>query len=219
MAEESKAPTTPVEVQAPKNTTNKLVIIIGAVTLVVFIIVVVIGAVMITQLRSTIHTIDAIKKVSQAQSTNQPAHYDTAGGGTGHEGTAAKPNAYIDLDTTTVNLKSENGVSSVLQLKMALTTADEKIADVIKKRLPEIRSRLIMLLSTYTSATLETEKGKQALSDNITIAINQILEPQSTNVQKAMRELQKPDPDSEVLRNIKMSLPVKDVLFSSFFIQ
>lgn len=88
----------------------------------------------------------------------------------------AKPPApekpiFLALEPLTVNLQSE-GRPRFLQIGMALRVPDEHTKAQIVEYMPELRSRLLMLLSNRTPDTLVTPEGKAKLAEEIRTALN-----------------------------------------------
>jgi flagellar FliL protein len=86
---------------------------------------------------------------------------------------AAEPEKpiFLMLEPLTVNLQSE-GRSRLLQIGMALRVPDEKTKAQIVEYMPELRSRLLMLLSNRTPDTLVTPEGKAKLAEEIRNTLN-----------------------------------------------
>ncbi|MGI9027037.1 MAG: flagellar basal body-associated protein FliL [Burkholderiaceae bacterium] len=78
------------------------------------------------------------------------------------EGT--KPPVFNTLEAFTVNLA---GGDHFLQLGIVLQLKDEETGEKVKTWMPQIRSRLLLLLSSKTAEDLETSKGKRALVEAI----------------------------------------------------
>ncbi len=111
-----------------------------------------------------------------------------AGGGAGawhflraptHASTASKtapprPVTYMSLDPFTVNLQSADA-ERYLQVGLALKLADPAYEDAIKARMPEIRNRVLLLLSGKRAADIATVEGKRKLSQEILAQIAQAI--------------------------------------------
>lgn len=82
----------------------------------------------------------------------------------GKKAESAKPPVFNTLETFTVNLA---GSDHFLQLGIVLQLKDEETVEKVKTWMPQIRSRLLLLLSSKSAEDLETSKGKQALVDAI----------------------------------------------------
>lgn len=95
--------------------------------------------------------------------------------------TAAPPAAqaeplYASMNTFTVSLKpTENESDRVLYLGLSIRVAEPQSLSVLKKYLPEYRSRLFMLLTHETYETLATDDGKRRLINSIQSELNKPL--------------------------------------------
>ncbi len=104
------------------------------------------------------------------------------------------PPVYFPIDPFTVNLQSDDG-ERYLHVGLTLQLADPKSADLLKEHMPEIRSRILLLLSNKHPADLATPEGKTALIKEIKSQIEAPFSPGGpTN-------------------------PVIDVLFTDFVVQ
>ncbi|WP_297448388.1 flagellar basal body-associated protein FliL [Ferrovum sp.] len=84
------------------------------------------------------------------------------------------PALFIPLDRFTVNLVQEQG-DQVMQLGITLKTYDPELEEKIKKEMPEIRSRLLELLSSKRASELQTLQGKKRLTAEILYLTNKIM--------------------------------------------
>ncbi|CAI0781476.1 flagellar basal body-associated protein FliL [Serratia liquefaciens] len=76
---------------------------------------------------------------------------------------AAAP-VFMPLDTFTVNLLTpDNNPDRVLYIGLTLRLPDESTRRQLNDFLPEVRSRLLMLLSRQEAGQLSSEQGKQQL--------------------------------------------------------
>lgn len=76
------------------------------------------------------------------------------------------------MDTFTVNLVNpDNDPDRVLYVGFTLRLPDEDTRRRLNDYLPEVRSRLLLLLSRQSAAQLATEQGKQALVEQIKQAL------------------------------------------------
>jgi flagellar protein FliL len=105
-----------------------------------------------------------------------------------------KPTTFMDLDVFTVNLQPEDG-DHYLQVGLTIKILQTKVGEEIKKQMPEVRNRLLLLLSGKKPSEISTADGKQQLSTEITHEIKESL-------------------DSEPMKE-----EIIDVLFTSFVIQ
>ncbi len=80
------------------------------------------------------------------------------------------PPTFVDLDTFTVNLQPQSeGV--FLQTTLVAKLKEPAAGDAIKARMPEIKDRVLMLLSSKSAADVSSPKGKQQLSKEVTSQI------------------------------------------------
>jgi flagellar FliL protein len=84
-----------------------------------------------------------------------------------------KPPLFVTLEPFTVNLQPESG-EQYLQVGLTLKVEEQAQIDLLKLHMPEVRSRLLMLLSSKKSSEISTPDGKRRLSDEI---IAQVREP------------------------------------------
>lgn len=96
----------------------------------------------------------------------------------------AKPPVFAPLDAFTVNLAGEEG-SQFLQVGLTLRVIDEPAVAALKLRMPEIRDRILLLLSAKKASDLLTLEGKRKLSNEIQSAVNAILVPSSAQAAAA----------------------------------
>lgn len=104
------------------------------------------------------------------------------------------PTAFKELDIFTVNLQPEDR-SQYLQLGLTVKIRDTDVAQEIDRQMPEIRNRILLLLTSKTANDISTLVGKQLLSSELAEEIRKSL-------------------DSETLRE-----EILEVLFTSFVIQ
>ncbi len=81
-----------------------------------------------------------------------------------------KPPAFVDLDTFTVNLQPQSE-GQFLQTTLVAKLKEPTAGDAIKARMPEIKDRVLLLLSSKSAADLGSLKGKQQLGKDITAQI------------------------------------------------
>lgn len=79
---------------------------------------------------------------------------------------APKPPVFVTLEPFTVNLQSEDA-DQYLQTQFSLQVTDEEQVEQIKLYMPQVRSRLLTLLSSRKASELNTPEGKQKLTDDI----------------------------------------------------
>ncbi len=92
---------------------------------------------------------------------------------------APKPEVHADpifiaLDTFTVNLQHEEA-DQYLQVNFSLKVLDPELVEKIKAVMPEIRSKLNLLLSSKRPSEIATVDGKKKLADEIAVETNKVL--------------------------------------------
>ncbi|TSA11720.1 MAG: flagellar basal body-associated protein FliL [Comamonadaceae bacterium] len=79
----------------------------------------------------------------------------------------AKPRTYVPLEPFTVNLQREDGQPPFLQIGLSLKLTDETLSAPVKLAMPEIRSRVLLLLMGKTASELSTPEGKKLLAEQL----------------------------------------------------
>jgi flagellar FliL protein len=105
-----------------------------------------------------------------------------------------KSPSFVPLESFTVNLQPENG-DQYLQVGLVLKVTESTTGDAVKLYMPEIRNRILLLLSSKKASEVSTVAGKQRLSAEI------------------MGEARQPIPSQEIQQGIV------GVFFTSFVIQ
>lgn len=97
--------------------------------------------------------------------------------GTKHEEKKEEPKhvpVFKALESFTVNLQREEG-DQYLQVGITLKLADAKAEELVNERLPEVRSRLLFLLSSKRPSELVPISGKKKLALDIAREVNTVL--------------------------------------------
>ena len=87
----------------------------------------------------------------------------------------AKPPVFVPLESFTVNLEHDDASSQYLQVGLSLKLTDETLVDAIKLHMPEIRNRVLLLLSSKKASEISTLAGKNELSAELKHAVAQSL--------------------------------------------
>ncbi|MCC7081946.1 MAG: flagellar basal body-associated protein FliL [Burkholderiales bacterium] len=103
------------------------------------------------------------------------------------ETVAPKPSIFLPLDQFTVNLQPEEG-QQFLQTALTLKVSEQDIADAIKAQMPEVRSRLLFLLSSKKPSQLSTLEGKNKLIEEITLEVEAVLPPVKPKAKKSKKD-------------------------------
>jgi flagellar FliL protein len=77
-----------------------------------------------------------------------------------------QPSVFLPLEQFTVNLQPEEG-QQFLQVAMTLRVSDQDIAEGIKAQMPQVRSRILFLLSSKKPSELSSVEGKNKLSEQL----------------------------------------------------
>ena len=85
---------------------------------------------------------------------------------------AQKSPVFVSLETFTVNLQSEHS-DQHLQTNLTLKVEDSSTVDVIKLHMPEVRNRILLLLSSKAASQIATVEGKKKLASELAAEINQ----------------------------------------------
>lgn len=86
-----------------------------------------------------------------------------------------KPPVFVPMDAFTVNLQPDDSTPQYLQVGLTLKVADAGKVETIKAQMPEIRNRVLLLLSSKKASDITTPQGKTALSGDLQREINQPL--------------------------------------------
>jgi flagellar FliL protein len=79
---------------------------------------------------------------------------------------------FLSLETFTVNLEPENS-DQHLQTNLTLKVGDNEAVNKIKLHMPEVRNRVLLLLSSKTASQIATVEGKKKLAAELLAEINQ----------------------------------------------
>lgn len=107
------------------------------------------------------------------------AWFFLSGGSTAEKPQAAKPGppkppVFVPLETFTVNLTG-NTNEQYLQLMATLKVLDPLAGDAVKQYMPEIRHRILLLLSSKKTSEISSGEGRERLSEEIRQVTNNIL--------------------------------------------
>jgi flagellar FliL protein len=85
---------------------------------------------------------------------------------------APKIPVFLSLETFTVNLEPENS-DQHLQTNLTLKVGDNEAVNKIKLHMPEVRNRVLLLLSSKTASQIATVEGKKKLATELLTEISQ----------------------------------------------
>ncbi|WP_250532596.1 flagellar basal body-associated protein FliL [Caballeronia sp. AZ10_KS36] len=77
------------------------------------------------------------------------------------------PPVFFPLESLTVNLQADDGIMHYLRVGLTLKLKDEKGQAALTERMPEIRSRILLLLSAKHPDDLAGIDGKRKLADEL----------------------------------------------------
>lgn len=97
------------------------------------------------------------------------------------KGPPAGPPVFVNVEPFVVNLQNE-GSEQFLQTTFTLQVGTQAQADLIKLHMPQVRNRLLVLLSGKKSAEISTTEGKQKLTDEMIAEVKRPFPP-STRTQ------------------------------------
>ena len=95
--------------------------------------------------------------------------------GEGTKVVSTKPPLFVPLEQFTVNLQQEDSNPQFLQVTLVVKVTESMVADAIKLRMPELRNRVLLLLSGKKPRELSTVEGKNTLSTELVSEITQAL--------------------------------------------
>jgi len=93
-------------------------------------------------------------------------------GSSAEAGTAAAPvksptPLFVPISPFTVNLQGSPGEQRLLYIGLALKVGNAATEALLKEHMPEVRSRLLMLMASQKAEELVTPAGKEALTAQI----------------------------------------------------
>ncbi len=74
---------------------------------------------------------------------------------------------FVTVGPMTVNLESDQYGQRLLYTGLSLRVADEETREQLTTHMPEIHSRLLVLLSSYSASELTAPDGKEELAEEI----------------------------------------------------
>jgi flagellar FliL protein len=143
---------------------------------------------------------------------------------------ASKPAVFLPVDQFTVNLQPDDGGQQFLQVAMTLKVEDQETVDAIKALLPEVRSRVLLLLSSKKASQLTSPEGKTKLAEEIIREVSAPL-PQSKHRAKPVKKAKADPADAKSAKKKAKAQPapeeqeehaperVQAVYFTHFIIQ
>ena len=143
-----------------------------------------------------------------------------------------KPALFMPLEVFTANLASDEGQPQFIQVGLTLKTTEQETLNLVKDRMPEVRNRILMVLSGKRGADLLPIAGKEKLANEIGTAVQNIItpllaaKPAPATAAKAGEPGEKPAADDTDGGEAKPAAgkpaekaPALEVLFTAFMIQ
>jgi flagellar protein FliL len=132
---------------------------------------------------------------------------------------AEAPPIFLPIDQFTTNLNPEGG-EQFLQAAFTLRVTDLEVVEAVKLRLPDVRNRILLLLSSKKAAELATVEGKQKLSVEIAQVTNEAIAPSFPMAAPAKKAADsKKGADAKAAEPAKSGHMVTGVLITNFIIQ
>jgi flagellar FliL protein len=119
------------------------------------------------------------------------------------EDVRSEPAIFLPLEQFTVNLQPEDG-QQFLQTAMTLRVSDQDVADAIKTQMPEVRSRILLLLSSKKPSEVTSTEGKNRLIEEILREVEASLPPL-----KHAKKAKKRSRDDENVKGARKSTKAK----------
>lgn len=126
---------------------------------------------------------------------------------------------FVNLEAFTVNLQHEDG-ERFLQAVVTLKLTDASVGDHIKTYMPELRHRMLLLLSSKHASEISTPDGRELLAEELRGVANGVLYPATGKRPKPVAGV-KPIGNAQAARPKGPSPddPIQGVLFTSFIVQ
>ncbi|SDN37997.1 flagellar basal body-associated protein FliL [Vreelandella arcis] len=78
-----------------------------------------------------------------------------------------QPPVFLTIEPFTVNLADDRQGTRLLYAGITLRVEDEETRDLLEQHMPQLRSRLLTILSGQEAGSLTSSQGKQQLASNI----------------------------------------------------
>lgn len=86
------------------------------------------------------------------------------------------PPMFVTIGPLTVNLQNDDLGNRLLYIGLSLRVLDEESQELLQTHMPDIKSRLLVLLSSQSASELTTQEGKEALRESIMALVSQPLD-------------------------------------------
>ena len=117
---------------------------------------------------------------------------------------------YFNMQPAFIVNFEDQSQAAYLQIEMQAMTYDNQVKDEMTKHMPVIRNNILLILSAQKFDDVRTRKGKEALQEQVLIAVQEIIgESMTAKLKEAGEELAKGE-----------SVPnVEQIYFTSFIMQ
>lgn len=85
------------------------------------------------------------------------------------------PPMFVTIGPLTVNLQNDEFGNRLLYIGLSLRVLDEDTQEMLQTHMPDIKSRLLVLLSSKSADDLTSQAGKEALRESIMALVSQPL--------------------------------------------
>lgn len=147
---------------------------------------------------------------------------NAAGGHEEAKAHPAKPPMFVNLEPFTVNLQPENG-EQYLQAVVALKISEKEVEEQVKVYMPELRHKILLLLSGKKASEISGPEEREKLSDEIRRQVNAVLYAASGRKPPVLTPARPIGKVSAVVtapaRAASPEDPIQGVLFTSFIVQ
>jgi len=142
-----------------------------------------------------------------------------------------KPTLFLPLEVFTANLMSDEGQPQFIQVGLTLKMNDPDAITLVKDRMPEVRNRILLVLSGKRGSDLLPLAGKEKLAIDIASAVRGVVAPlvvaKPAPAPKAAEAEEAPaaedvdggEPKSAAKAKPAPQGPAIEVLFTAFMIQ
>lgn len=133
----------------------------------------------------------------------------------------AKPPVFVNLEPFTVNLQPEAG-EQFLQVAATLKVQGKEVEEKVKALTPEIRHRVLLLLSSKKASEIASTEGREQLADDLRRETNTIIDGEPVRKSKRKSAAKSGKAEEKEAEDDAGPAPedsIQGVLFTSFIIQ
>jgi flagellar protein FliL len=134
----------------------------------------------------------------------------------------AKPPVFVSMEPFTVNLQAE-AAEQFLQVAATLKVQGKEVEEKVKSHTPEIRHKVLLLLSSKKASEISPTEGREQLAEDLRREINIIIDgepPRKAKRKSAAKASGKAEGnEAEAESGPSPEDSIQGVLFTSFIIQ